>query len=1029
MDRAPLRIQHSRTPKDEVIVTSGPDRPFGSRPSQPYSSPPRRRGPLVPTLIVLGLLVVGFVYFSQVYADVLWYNQLGFLEVFVTENLSRIGLFVAAFLIMGASVYFSLRIAYRSRPIYAPDSSVQDNLNRYQAQLEPIRRLLMIGIPVVLGAFAGTAASSQWERMLLFFNSEPFGETDPEFGLDIGFYVFTLPFLSFLLGFLVSVIVISGIAGVLTHYLYGGIRLEEKGLFTSKAARTHIAVLAALFLILQGVNYWLDRYSTVISSDGKWAGALYTDVNAVIPTKAILAAAAIIVAVLFIISAVIGRWRLPVIGTAMLVITAILAGGVYPWVIQRFQVVPSEFSREEPFIERNIEMTRAAYGLDQVQVNDYGVEEVPQEGALNEDGETTANIRLLDPNLVSDAFSQLQQFRQYYQFPEILNVDRYEIDGEIEDTVIAVRELNTAGVPDGWINEHVYYTHGYGVVAAAGSTVEPDGRPEFIQSGIPTTGLLGDESTFEPRIYFGEESPEYSIVGAPEGATPLEIDRPQTEESDQEARSTFRGDGGPQVGNFFNRLVYALKFQSTDLLLSDQVTSESQILYDRDPVERVEKVAPYLTLDSNTYPAIVDGRVKWIIEGYTTTSDYPYSTQQELQSATVDSLTAEGVATALPAEQVNYIRNAVKATVDAYDGSVDLYAWDDQDPILKAWQKVYPTSLQPYSEMSADLMAHVRYPEDLFKVQRELLARYHVTETQPFYSNNQAWAVPVDPTLEEGEQDVKQPPFYLSLQMPDQESASFSLTTPFIPFVPEGQEPRNILYGFLAADGDAGTGEPGVKAETYGTLRLLDSSGQDSAVGPGQAANLFNSDTEVSQELNLLRQGASEVISGNLLTLPIGGGIAYVQPVYVQSSGDSSFPVLRRVLVSFGDQVGFAPTLDEALDQVFQGDSGAVTGDSENVGETPDLPAPLVGSDSGNESPEEPTEEPTTPAEPGTGDPAADLRAALEEANAAIQEGQTALAEGDFAAYGEAQERLDQALQRALDAETRLSEASGGATE
>lgn len=1006
-------------------MTSGPDRPFSSRPSQPYSSPTRRRGPLVPTLIVLGLIVVGFVYFSQVYADVLWYNQLGFLEVFVTENLARIGLFLAAFLIMAASVYLSLRIAYRSRPIYAPDSSIQDNLNRYQAQLEPIRRLLMIGIPIVLGAFAGTAASSQWERMLLFFNSVPFGERDPEFGLDIGFYVFTLPFLSFLLGFLVSVVVISGIAGVLTHYLYGGIRLEEKGLFTSKAARTHIAVLAALFLILQGINYWLDRYATVTSSDGKWAGALYTDVNAVIPTKAILAAAAIIVAVLFIVSAVAGRWRLPVIGTAMLVITAILAGGVYPWVIQRFQVVPSEFSREEPFIERNMTMTRAAYGLDEVQVNDYNAEEVPQEGALNEDGETTANIRLLDPNLVSDAFSQLQQFRQYYQFPEILNVDRYEIDGEIEDTVIAVRELNTAGVPDGWINEHVYYTHGYGVVAAAGSTVEPDGRPEFIQAGIPSTGLLGDESTFEPRIYFGEESPEYSIVGAPEGVTPLEIDRPQTEESDQEARSTFQGDGGPIVGNFFNRLVYALKFQSTDLLLSDQVNSESQILYDRDPVDRVEKVAPYLTLDSNTYPAIVDGRVKWIIDGYTTTADYPYSTQQELQSATVDSLTATGVSTALPAEQVNYIRNAVKATVDAYDGSVDLYAWDDQDPILQAWQSVYPTSLQPFSEMSADLMAHVRYPEDLFKVQRELLARYHVTETQPFYSNNEAWAVPVDPTLEEGEQEVKQPPFYLSLQMPDQESASFSLTTPFIPFVPEGQEPRNILYGFLAADGDAGTGEDGVKADTYGTLRLLDSSGQDSAVGPGQAANLFNSDTEVSQELNLLRQGASEVISGNLLTLPIGGGIAYVQPVYVQSSGDSSFPVLRRVLVSFGEQVGFAPTLDEALDQVFQGDSGAVTGDSENVGETPDdLPPPLVGEEPGVDPLEEPTAEPTAPAEPGTGDPAADLRAALEDANTAIQDGQAALAEGDFAAYGEAQDRLDQALQRALDAETRLSEGS-----
>ncbi|NJC22971.1 hypothetical protein BJ994_002047 [Arthrobacter pigmenti] len=1011
-------------------MTSGPDRPFSSRPSQSSSSPNRRRGPLVPTLIVLGLLVVAFVYFSQVYADVLWYNQLGFLEVFVTENLSRIGLFVAAFLIMGASVYFSLRIAYRSRPIYAPDSNVQDNLNRYQAQLEPIRKLLMIGIPIVLGAFAGTAASSQWETMLLFFNAEPFGEVDPEFGLDIGFYVFTLPFLGFLLGFLISIVVISGIAAILTHYLYGGIRLEEKGLFTSRAARTQIAVLAALFLILQGVNYWLDRYATVTSSDGNWTGALYTDVNAVIPTKAILAAAAVIVAVLFIVSAVIGRWRLPVIGTAMLVITAILAGGVYPWIIQRVQVEPNEFAREEQYIESNITMTRAAYGLDDVQVNNYPVEEVPQEGALNADGETTANIRLLDPNLVSDAFSQLQQFRQYYQFPEILNVDRYEIDGEVEDTVIAVRELNTAGVPDGWVNEHVFYTHGYGVVAAAGSTVQPDGRPEFIQSGIPTTGVLGDESTYEPRIYFGDESPEYSIVGAPEGAAPQEIDRPETEGATQEARSTFQGDGGPRIGNFFNRLVYALKFQSTDLLLSDQVNSESQILYDRDPVDRVEKIAPYLTLDSNSYPAIVDGRVKWIIEGYTTTTEYPYSTQQELQSATVDSLTAEGVATALPAEQVNYIRNAVKATVDAYDGSVDLYAWDDQDPILKAWQKVYPTSLKPYSEMSADLMAHVRYPEDLFKVQRELLARYHVTETLPFFNNSEAWTVPVDPTLEEEEQEVKQPPFYLSLQMPEQESASFSLTTPFIPFVPEGQQARNILYGFLAADGDAGTGEDGVKAETYGTLRLLDTSGEDSAVGPGQAANLFNSDTNVSQELNLLRQGASEVISGNLLTLPIGGGIAYVQPVFVQSSGDSSFPVLRRVLVSFGEQVGFAPTLAEALDQVFQGDSGAETGDSENVGETPDDPAaPPAGEEPTGEPTEEPTGEPTPPADPGTGDPAADLRAALEDANAAIQEGQAALAEGDFAAYGEAQERLDQALQRALDAETRLSEAGGEPTE
>ncbi|KNC20102.1 membrane protein [Arthrobacter sp. RIT-PI-e] len=980
---------------------------------------------MIPTIIVVAVIVIAFVYLSQVYADVLWYNQLGFLEVFITENVSRILLFLAAFVVMAGAVYLSLRLAYRNRPIYAPDSAIQDNLNRYQAQLEPIRRLLMLGIPVVLGAFAGTAAASQWQGVLLFINQESFGRVDPQFQLDYSFYMFTLPFLNFVVGFLISVVIISAIATILTHYLYGGIRLEEKGLFTTKSARVQIAVVAALFLVLQGVNYWLDRYSTLLNQND-WAGALYTDVNAVIPTKAILAVAAVIVAILFVVSAIIGRWRLPLIGTAVLVITALLAGGVYPAVVQRFQVDPSQLSAQGEFIDRNIEMTREAYGLDAVEVQPYEPEDTPVAGALNEDGVTTANIRLLDPNLVSDAFSQLQQFRQYYQFPETLNVDRYEIDGEIQDTVIAVRELDTSGIPEGWVNERAFYTHGYGVVAAAGATVQPDGRPEFLQSGIPSTGVLGDESDYEPRIYFGQSSPDYSVVGAPEGSAPVEIDRPQNENSDEESRTTFNGSGGPVVGTAFNRLVYALKFQSTDLLLSDQVNSESQILYDRDPVDRVRKVAPYLTLDGNSYPAIVDGRVKWIIDGYTTSANFPYSEQQSLETATQDSQTVGGLATALPAVQVNYIRNAVKATVDAYDGSVTLYAWDDEDPVLRSWQNVYPSSLTSYSEMSADLMAHVRYPEDLFKVQRELLARYHVTATQEFFNNSEAWNVPADPS--EGEDAAvtanapRQPPFYLTLQMPGQEEAAFSLTTPFIPFVPAGQTPRNVLYGFLSANGDAGTGEDGVKNENYGRLTLLDSSGEDSVVGPGQAQNLFNSDTTVSQELNLLRQGASEVINGNLLTLPIGGGIAYVQPVYVQSSGNASFPVLRRVLVSFGDNVGFAPTLAEALDQVFGGDAGATTGDSDNVGETPLDPATPAeaGDDAGTPAP---TPTPSPSATPGatTGDPATDLRTALDDANTAIQEGNAALAAGDFAAYGAAQDRLQDALQRALDAEEQAS--------
>lgn len=997
----------NRTHAPNVNLTISYEVPSLSRPTSPIppGRPPSRRGALTPTLIVVALVVVGFIFFANVWTDVLWYQQLGYFEVFLTENLSRILIFLAGFALMFAAVFFAIRIAYRARPVYAPDSEMRDNLNRYQAQLEPVRRVVMVGLPILFGLFAGSAAASQWQKVLLFINQQPFGKEDPLFKLDISFYVMTLPFLGFITGFLISVVVVAGIAGILTHYLYGSIRLMERGVFTSRAAQIHLAVTGATFLILLGVSFWLDRYSALQSNGGRWAGALYTDVNAVIPTKAILAVAAVLVAILFIVAAVIGRWRLPVIGTAMLVITSILAGGVYPWVIQQFQVRPSEQTLEKDYIERNIQSTRAAYGLDQIQVDRYNATNTANTGALAPDAQTTANIRLLDPNLISDAFAQLEQYRPYYQFPKSLNVDRYEIDGKIQDTVIAVRELNPVNVAtnqQGWLNQHVVYTHGYGVVAAKGNKFTVDGKPEFLQSGIPSTGVLGNDSTYQPRIYFGENSPEYSIVGAPAGATPREQDRPSGKEGEADNQYTFEGNGGPNVGTFFNKILYSIKFQSSDLLLSDGVNPESQILYDRNPRERVEKVAPYLTVDGNAYPAVVDGRVKWIVDGYTTSQYYPYSQQAQLSAATADSQTSAGRTVALPNSSVNYIRNSVKATVDAYDGAVTLYAWDDQDPILKAWQKVYPTSLKPYSEMSGDVMSHVRYPEDLFKVQRELLGRYHVTEPGSFYQAKDVWSVPNDPTVST---DVKQPPFYMSLQMPDQKAPAFQLTSSYIPQIVNGTA-RNVLYGFLAADSDAGN-QKGVKSDNYGKLRLLQIPPEIQVPGPGQAQNKFNSDPTVSQALNLLRQGASEVLNGNLLTLPVGGGILYVQPVYLKSTGETSYPTLQRVLVAFGDKVGFAPTLDGALKQLFGGDSGAAAGDSANTGRTPATPGE------------------TPPVSAGA---QADLKAALEAANAAIKAGQTALAGGDFAAYGEEQKKLAAALQKALDAEGKIPAPAPGAT-
>ncbi|MDQ0277175.1 uncharacterized membrane protein (UPF0182 family) [Arthrobacter silviterrae] len=975
-------------------------------PSPSSSARPRRRSALLPTIIVVAALVIGLVIFAGVYTDFLWFDQLGYSTVFWRERLAKLIIFLAAFLVMAVAVYFSIRVAYRARPIYAPDNARDDNLNRYQVQLEPIRRVVMVGVPVVFGLFAGTAAMAQWEKVLLFLYRVPFGSTDPQFQLDISFYTNTLPFLGLLIGLFISVAVVSFIAGLLTHYLYGAVRLTERGIFTSRQAQIHMAVIAAVFLLLLGINFWLDRYATLQDNGGYRAGAMFTDVHAVIPTKSILAAAAIIVAILFVVAAFMGRWKLPLIGTGMLVVTAIVAGGIYPYAIQQWQVKPSEGDVEATYIGRNIDMTRQAYGLSDMTVTPYNATTTATAGALRKDADTAANIRLLDPNLISSTFAQLEQYRPYYEFPKTLNVDRYTIDGKVQDAVIAVRELNPAGINPGqqtWYNQHLVYTHGYGVVAAYGNTVTSDGKPVFMQSGVPSTGVLGTDTSYQPRTYFGQSMTDYSIVGAPEGATHVELDRPQgssTTSTDTtgtagESMTTFTGNGGPSVGNWFNRLMYALKFQSSDLLLTNGVNSKSQILYDRTPEQRVSKVAPYLTIDGNPYPAVVDGRIKWIVDGYTTSSYYPYSQQQQLQDATTDSLTTANGVGALPNTSVNYIRNSVKATVDAYDGSVQLYAWDTEDPILKSWENIFPTTVKPLTDMSADVMSHVRYPEDLFKVQRELLGRYHVTDPKTFYNNTYAWSVPDDPTTAAVD---KQPPYYLSLKMPGQQKTAFSLTTDFIPQVVSGTESRNILYGFMAANGDAGNVK-GVKSPDYGKLQLLELPPDTQVPGPGQVQNTFQSDPTVSEQLNLLKLGQSDIKNGNLLTLPMGGGLLYVQPVYVQSTGSTSYPTLQRVLVAFGNKIGYAATLNQALDQLFQGDSGAQAGDANVQKDKSAAGSSTTGGTGG-----------------ATGSNPA-LTKALNDASQAMKDSQTALTKGDFAAYGVAQKALDAALQAAIAAE------------
>ena len=600
--------------------------------------------------------------------------------------------------------------------------------------------------------------------------------------------------------------------------------------------------------------------------------------------------------------------------------------------------------------------------------------------------------------------------RPYYSFPQKLDVDRYNIDGDMRDTVISVRELAPSSVNNqSWFNRAIVYTHGFGVVAANGNQRNPDGEPLFMESDIPPKGEFPE---YEPRVYFGESSPDYSIVGAPKGATPRELDYPSDEKSGSgQVNNTFAGDGGPSVGNVFNRLAYALKFQDEQILLSDALNEESQILYDRHPRERVEKLAPFLKVDGDPYPAVVDGKIKWILDGYTTAEDYPYSTPQPLQQATEDSTTASApnaVAT-LPDDEVNYIRNSVKITVDAYDGSVDMYQWDKEDPVLKTWMKVFPGLIKSSSEMSGDLMSHVRYPEDMFKVQRDLLTKYHVTSASEFYSGQDFWTLPTDPTTK-ASSGLTQPPFYMTLQMPGQQAPSFSLTSSYIPARSSEGQSRNNLTGFLAADADAGN-KKGQTAESYGKLRLLQLPRNTTVPGPGQAQNNFNTAPDVQRSLNLLRQGESEVENGNLLTLPIGGGLLYVQPVYVRSAGETSYPLLQHVLVAFGEDIGFAPTLDEALDQVFGGDSGATAGDAG----TEDSGDGESGSTSGGKDKDS-----------KSGSPDKALNDALQEAKKAMEDSDAALKEGDFAEYGKAQDRLKNALEDAVAADPSLAEDASG---
>ena len=876
--------------------------PFGNR------GPGKRRvSPLTITAVVLFILGSILISSSSFYADLLWYRSVDFVNVWQTTLFTKIYLFIGFGLITSIFITANIYIAFRKRPIYVPVAVEADNLERYRTQLEPVRRLVGIGVFLTLFYFAGSAGSKLWQEWLLFKNATSFGTVDPQFGKDISFFAFKLPMYQSLIGWGISTIILALLAAAAVHYIYGGIRTQVKEDRTTVAARVQLSILLGLLVLLKAVAYWFDRFALTLKEGKLITGLTYTDVNAVLPAKSILAAIAVVCSLLFFANIVRKSWLLPTAGVALMVIASVLIAGVYPATIQQFQVKPSESTKEAPFIQKNIDATRIAYGLDGVEVKDYQATVTTSAGQLANDAATIANIRLMDPNVLSATFRQLQQIKPYYSFADSLDIDRYTINGKERDVVVSVRELNIDGNPSrNWINDHLVYTHGFGMVGAFGNTVDADGKPSFTVGDIPPTKGLGD---FEPRVYFGENVPDYSIIGGPAASNPVELDYPDDNSANGQKNYTYTGKGGVPMGSIFSRLLFAIKYQEQRIVLSNLINSDSKILFDRHPRDRVAKVAPWLTLDGDPYPAIIDGKILWIIDGYTTSAGYPNSRVVNLAN-TGDALTSRSNAVAsLDDKNVNYIRNSVKATVDAYDGTVSLYQWDEKDPVLATWSKAFPGTVKPKSDISPALLAHIRYPEDMFRVQRDILSAYHVTTASAFYGGQDFWRVPLDPSSF-GSNSGNQPPYYLTMQIPGQSKPTFSLYTPFVP-----RGGRENLTALAVVNSDAG--------DEYGKITVLQLPRSTNVAGPSQVSSNFEAKPEVATSLSLLRQGGSDVVLGNLLTLPVGNGLLYVQPVYVRATGNTAaYPLLQKVLVSFGDQIGFSETLQGALDQVFGGNSG-----------------------------------------------------------------------------------------------------------
>jgi len=948
------------------------------------------RGWLIAAAVIIVVLLLSARGLARIYTDYLWFKEVHFSHTW--RQLIEAKAFPALIfsLIFFVLLYVDLVIADRLAPVARSAGPEDEIIERYRNVVVPYAGRIRLVVAAFFSIVMASGVASEWRDWVLFKNATDFGVKDPQFHRDIGFYVFRLPFLEFVAGWTFAALLVILIITLVFHYLNGGIRLQAPFQRVTPQVKVHISVILALMALTKTVQYYLARFGLTLSHRGVVDGATYTDVKAQLPALNLLMLISVAAAILFIANIWRRGWVFPIIAVGLWGFISIVVGTIYPAVIQRFVVQPNEFAKEQTYIKRNISATRTAFGLDNISVKpfDYATD-IPVDDAarLAASNKTTLdNARLWDPDPLTQVLQSTEEFQPYYQFIDV-DVDRYGVNGTLTQTLTSVRELDSSQLPSNtWTNKHLVYTHGYGIDAAQGNDHNGD-QPRYLLSDIPPAPAQGAPPVTKPDVYFGEGFGGYSVVKS-------KVSEQEANGGTNTTTTQYTGQGGVQLSSFARRLAFALRFGDFNLIYSGQITPQSRVLYLRDIRERVETAAPFLEWDADPYPVVIDGKITWVLDGYTTTNRYPYS-----QSISPQVPKGSGLATSF-----NYVRNSVKATVDSYDGTIHFYVVDPSDPIIRTYRKAFPDLFQDKNDMPPGLQEHWRYPVDIFDTQTEQYTQYHMTDPLQFFQKAALWDVAPAPGASDttattiagangGNNGGRNStlaatgtpidPLYLMMSLPGESTQQFLLERPFVP-----RAKGNQLSAFMMAGNDGAN---------YGKLTLFQVPDNSVAPSPFRASTLIEADPNISKTFSLLDQRGSQVVRGAAQLIPVGNTIFYVRPIYVEGSAAGTtgkqLPRWNYVAVTYGENAVLDKSVSSAVRNLIAGTIPEVEQQALNGN---------VGG-SGNTPTTTPTTTPsTTPTTGPTGAPPnATVTQLLALAQQASEQADAALRAGDLAGYAQ----------------------------